>query len=126
MLAALDSAFAFLISDYGFERTEPEQCGRELDVSYCRLPFVSFTVICEPGGTPFIVVSARTGEPDGHLTNKPLRLLAKKRNPDWVEPRAAWGSASDRSLQAFFENYAALLKESFTDLLTAGSDGSAT
>lgn len=126
MLAALDEAFIFLVDDYGFEKTQPEQCGRELSVTYRRFSVVAFTISSEFFSTPYISVSARMAGSEKNLSHAPLHLLAKKRNPDWVRPSIEKGAATASSLQAFFESYATLIKETFPDLLTLELiDGSA-
>lgn len=121
MLEALDASFAFLVDEHGFEKTPPEQCGRECVVNYFRAPFVDICIMCEPFSAPFIVVTVKPGELDVKLAHAPLRLAAKKRDPGWVEPRIEREGSSEPEFRPFFDNYAALLKESFADLLTVGT-----
>ncbi|MGB5256572.1 MAG: hypothetical protein WBN44_04915 [Woeseiaceae bacterium] len=126
MLEALDESFEFLIEDYGFEKTPPEQCSRECVVSYFRPAFVDICIMTEPGGTPFFTLSVKPGALETNPAHTPLRLLAKKRNPHWVEPFIEREGESAPDFRAFFDNYAALLKESFSDVLTVGSTELAT
>lgn len=120
MLAALDHEFAFLVNDYGFSRSEPKQFGRECALSYYRAPYVELSISQEPLGSPFLELYVKDGALEESWAFTPLRLIARKRNPNWVEPELPSQSRSEAELRAYFRNYADLLKENFQDVLTVG------
>lgn len=119
-VAALDHEFKFLVDDYEFLKAEPRQASRECVISYYRPQYVDLSITQEPLNPPFLLLYVKPGVLEEHWKFTPLRLIGRKRKPDWVEPVLPAESPSEAELRAYLKNYADLLQECFQDVLNVG------
>ena len=117
-LTILDSAFAFLVEEFGFEKATPQMAGHECAVVY-RLPSrAAIHVIWEPFSTPHLLLTLHEPEPGTSFSNQPLVALARQRAPDWRPPRFGRDAEPDDSnLFDCFAHYETLLRDHFMDVL---------
>lgn len=118
---ACASELDFLVRDHGFEACAPEIHAHECSIAYRKPPNMVLIAQYEPGNAPWMVVSARLGPGGRRAIQLPLHRLARRRDPDWRPPEFEEGSGGD-AMRDVMRCYAALLTETFPDLLEA-ADG---
>ncbi len=118
---ACGTCLDFLEKDHDFEALEPEVVGYECSIAYRKPPNVVIDILYEPGGSPWIMVSARLNADRPLAQQYPLEKLAKSRIDNWVQPTVGNGPR-DAEIKRVLDEYAVILADHFPDLLEA-SDG---
>ncbi len=113
--------FKFLIDDFGFQHVSTEVHGYECSILYRRLPNIAIRIFYEPGGTPWLMITAKAGV--GPAPNKSYEFnfnsLIKKRCPSENLSTFYISKKTQAEFSQFLNDVSVTLRKHFNDILEA-------